>query len=204
MAVTGQERAAAREALLARNSRMMLGLTDPADVRDVTGETAAALVAATPGLGLMFLRRRARTPSSRAAYGLPRVASGDLLPIGAIARLDADDTGEMHRLEGDTDDIDALVTGAPPLARLRHRARRTASGFVLVGAGRWTPDDAYDAVRTLVKQRAIAEAGCATQLADRARGRVRRARRASRAGGVLPPGHAGDRRRLGPRVDGRR
>jgi len=164
MAVTGQERAAAREALLARNSRMMLGLTDPADVRDVTGETAAALVAATPGLGLMFLRREGAHAVVEATYGLPRVASGDLLPIGALARIDPDDTGAMHRLEGDTDDIDALVT-----ERRRWRGCGVGSAdaerFVLVGAGRRTPGDAYDAVRTLVAQHAIAEAGCAAHSA---------------------------------------
>jgi hypothetical protein len=73
MAVTGQERAAAREALLARNGRRLVGLTDPAEVRAVTGETAAALAAATPGLGLMFLRREGGRVVVEAAYGLPRV-----------------------------------------------------------------------------------------------------------------------------------
>jgi diguanylate cyclase (GGDEF)-like protein len=163
MAVTGQERAAAREALLARNSRKLLGLSDPEEVRFVTGETAGALVAATPGLGLMFLRREGGHLVVEAAYGLPRVAQGDLLPIGALARLDPDDTGTMHRLEGDTDDIDALVT------ERRHWrgcgiGSQDAERFVLVGAGRWTPNDAYDAVRTLVAQRAIAEAGCTNQI----------------------------------------
>jgi diguanylate cyclase (GGDEF)-like protein len=163
MAVTGQERAAAREALLARNSRRLLGVTDPEEVRSVTGETAAALAAATPGLGLMFLRREGGHVVVEAACGLPRVTPGDLLPVGSVARLDADDTGEMRRLEGDTDDIDALVT------ERRHWrgcgiGSQDGERFVLVGAGRWTPNDAYDAVRTLVTQRAIAEAGCGNQM----------------------------------------
>jgi diguanylate cyclase (GGDEF)-like protein len=164
MAVTGQERAAAREALLARNSRTLLGVTDPDEVRAATGETAAALVAATPGLGLMFLRREGGHAVVESAYGLPRVTAGDLLPIGALARLDPDEVGAMRRLEGDTDDIDALVT-----ERRRWRGcgvgSPDAERFALVGAGRWTPGDAYDAVRTLVTQLAIAEAGCTTQLA---------------------------------------
>jgi diguanylate cyclase (GGDEF)-like protein len=159
VALIRQEQLARREALLARSGRRLLGQTQAAAVHAIIADTAADLVTATPGMALLLLHRSGPDVIVDAAFGLPHALGNSVLPVGSIARLDADDTRQMIRLDGDTDDIDELVgeqrawygtgVGSPVTER-----------FILVSCDRHNQAEIFDVVRTLAAQTALAETNC--------------------------------------------
>ncbi|MEU4242297.1 GGDEF domain-containing protein [Actinoplanes sp. NPDC026619] len=141
-----QERTAARESLLARAGHAMLGVTDVEQVREVGRRTADGLVALSPGVVLLVLRRSRGGLVVSTAAGVLDGVRGSRLELRAVAepaRLTELVPGmrEWH--------VDAL--GADP---------ETAEVYIAVGGRRRVHTDVVDSFRNLSHQVVLAENGC--------------------------------------------
>ncbi|GIF17937.1 diguanylate cyclase (GGDEF)-like protein [Actinoplanes tereljensis] len=143
-----QERTAARESLLARAGLAMLGVTDVEQVREVGRRTAGALVALTPDVTMLVLRRHLGGLVVSTAAGAPDGLRGRRLGIEVIA--DPATFAELMPGFGEWH-IDSL--GADP---------DTAEVYIAVGSRRPVASDVLDAFRNLSHQVVLAENGCHT------------------------------------------
>ena len=140
-----QARTSASDTLLARTGNRLLDRYEVAEVRAIIHETAAALCARAPGVGLLVLRRDGDELVVEGAAGAAPVAArgGE-----AIDRLAA---GWRHR----------RTLSVPTMDGDR---------FLLVGGADPVPDEVFDAFQTLATQWSLAEANCGAhrELAHRA------------------------------------
>jgi diguanylate cyclase (GGDEF)-like protein len=141
-----QERASARESVLARAGHAMLGVTDVARVRETGQHAAAELVALNPGIAMLVLSARSGRLRMVSVAGGPADLDGRALGNPAVP-----DPAELTLLLPDFHDwhIDSL--GTDPA---------TADRFIAVGAHRRVPPDVLDAFRTLSHQVMLAESNC--------------------------------------------
>ncbi|GAA0453576.1 hypothetical protein Ade02nite_01810 [Paractinoplanes deccanensis] len=135
-ALRRQERAAAREALLAQAGSAMLGVTDVARIRETGRRTAEALVALHPGVALLVVRRDCRGRHIANLAGVP--------------------AGLRGRRLAELDDLKALLPGL----RTWHFHALSADVEVAVAGRRAVPPEVMDAFRTLSHQVMLAEGGC--------------------------------------------
>jgi diguanylate cyclase (GGDEF)-like protein len=142
-ALARQQQAIAREAVLARSGRDMLGITEIAAVRDRAMRAAGQLVDVTPDTALLVLRRAPDGLRIANLAGVPEQLRGTAVPDQVV---------------GDPDGLCTLVPWA------RHwRAETLADDLhIVVGGAGHVPDDVFDAFRNLAHQVVLAEAGCRT------------------------------------------
>ncbi|GIM97523.1 hypothetical protein Ato02nite_093160 [Paractinoplanes toevensis] len=146
LSLVRQERTAAREALLARAGLAMLGVTDVEQVREVGRRTANSLVALTPDVTMLVLRRHPGGLVVSTAAGAPDGIRGRRLGMAAVT----DPTTFTELLPGFREwHIDAL--GADPAI---------ADVYIAVGSRRPVASDVLDAFRNLSHQVVLAENGC--------------------------------------------
>ncbi|MFF5294241.1 GGDEF domain-containing protein [Paractinoplanes globisporus] len=146
VALLRQERAAARDALLARAGLAMMGVVDSDEVRIIGRRTAEEVVALSPGIALVVLRRRPEGFVVTTAIGAPPGVQGRLL-------------GDV--VTGDREFLDSLVPGfrvweldslgADPAV---------ADAFIAVGGRRRIPAEVLDSLRNLSHQVVLAEKVC--------------------------------------------
>jgi diguanylate cyclase (GGDEF)-like protein len=141
-----QERTAARESLLARAGHAMLGVTDVERVRDVGRDTANGLVALSPGVTLLVLRRHPDGLVVSTAAGAPDGIRGRLLDPRVVT-----DTTMLTELVPDIREwhVDPLGADTP-----------TADVYMAVGGRRHVAPDVVDSFRNLSHQVVLAENGC--------------------------------------------
>ena len=140
-----QQRAAARESLLARAGLAMLGVTDVDRIRELGRQTAAALIALDPGVALLILRRGADGLRVANLAGVPEELRGRRLGDGVPDAARLAELLPGYRWWH----VDSL--GADP----------QSAGLYLVVAGRRpVPGEVLDALRTLSHQVVLAESGC--------------------------------------------
>ena len=155
-ALTSSERAAARDAVIARTATTLLGQTDVADIRRIGSRTGAALAALQPGVGVLRVEARPEALVVDSANGVFAGRLGATLPQDVVARLDPGET-DLQPLEDHTGALAALVGG-----RMRWTAlllpTPAATRFLLIGARRRLSPDDLGAHRVLAAQVAMAEA----------------------------------------------
>jgi diguanylate cyclase (GGDEF)-like protein len=152
------QQAAARDAVLARAGQRLLNRTDLAEVRAVARAGLAQLAAAVPGQDVVVARVRAGQPEADAAVltgreVLPPLPAGCLDGIdpaaGAVVRLAAGPAAALDELAGSRRQWWGLGL-----------AGTDGEWYLLLGVDRRPDPGLLDALRTLVTQWSIAEAGC--------------------------------------------
>ncbi|XVV11021.1 diguanylate cyclase domain-containing protein [Actinoplanes sp. CA-131856] len=133
-----QERAVAREALLARAGSSMLGVTDITRIREIGRAASEELIALNSGVAMLVVRRDT---------GGLRIANLAGVPAGLRG----------HRLDH-VDDLKSLLPGF----RAWHVHTIDADLAVAVAGRRAVPPEVLDAFRTLSHQVVLAEGGCRT------------------------------------------
>jgi diguanylate cyclase (GGDEF)-like protein len=138
-ALRQQERAGARHAVLARPGADMLGATDIDAVRSVGQAAAEQIVAISPGVAMVVVRRNADGLYLHNLAGVPDELRGRPVPAAAVERPDL---------------IGALVPGFP-----HWRVEPLSEDLLLfVGGVKRVPDDIVDTFRTVANQVVLGEA----------------------------------------------
>jgi diguanylate cyclase (GGDEF)-like protein len=146
--LTGQERASARESVLARAGRAMLGVTDVERVREIGRDAAAELVALHPAIVVLVLSRDSGRTRVVSVAGGP----ADLFGC-ALSDPVAVDAEQLSLLLPGVHDWHVDPLGTDPAVPDRYLA---------VGARRHVPADALAAFRTLSHQMMLAKRSCLT------------------------------------------
>ena len=160
-----QEQVSAREALLARVGRQLLGVTQLAGVQAVVHEAGDELCAKTPGLGLLIVAGDRDGAVIRAAHGLPEGLAGRSFPLEYLTGFEASDVETAHRLDRTTGTLE-FVEGLAGHRRggwhVLGLGGGPAQGWLLAGATQRLPASLFDVLRTLTTQLSLAEANCAS------------------------------------------
>ncbi|WP_433367093.1 diguanylate cyclase domain-containing protein [Actinoplanes sp. CA-142083] len=146
LAMIRQEGAAARESLLARAGLAMLGVTDGEQIRALGRRVAGEMLALSPGVVMLVLRRRPGGFYISTAAGAPAELRGR--ELGEEAIIDRDVLVELMPgfREWQLDSLGAEFD--------------VADVYIAVGSRRRIPTDVLDAVRNLSHQVILAEKGC--------------------------------------------
>jgi diguanylate cyclase (GGDEF)-like protein len=141
-----QELAAAREALLARAGLAMLGVTDAEQIRGIGRKTAAEVVALSPGIAMLVLRRAPGGLEVTTVIGAPPEIRGRVLSLAVVT------------------DHQALIALAPGF-RVWHLDSlgadpAVAGAFIAVAGRQRIRPEVLDALRSLSHQVILAEKGC--------------------------------------------
>jgi diguanylate cyclase (GGDEF)-like protein len=146
LALVSQERASARESMLARAGLAMIGVTDGDQIRAIGRQIAAEVLALSPGVAMLVLRRRPGGFYLSTAAGAPAELRGRELGEDVIT---------------DRTILNSLVPGL----RVWHLDPlgadfATADVYLAIGGRRRVPTDMLDALRNLAHQVILAEKGC--------------------------------------------
>ncbi|MFI5895811.1 diguanylate cyclase domain-containing protein [Actinoplanes sp. NPDC051513] len=146
LALARQEQAAVRESLLARAGLAMLGVTDDEQIRDIGRQAVGEVLALSPGVAFLVLRRCPGGFRLSTAEGTPPGLRGRELGDEAVTDPEVlaalvPGFGVWH--------LDSL--GADPAV---------ADVHIAVGGRRSIPADVLDALRNLSHQVILAEKGC--------------------------------------------
>ncbi|WP_212991000.1 GGDEF domain-containing protein [Actinoplanes auranticolor] len=137
LALRHQERVSARDAVLAQTGSRMISLTEVTAVRRLGVEAANAIVALTPGVAMVILRRDERGLFVKAVAGLPESLLDRTVPESVVtgpAGLEELAPGFRHwRVETFSADLHLLVGGRNPVAEDVVAAFRTVSNQVVLG-----------------------------------------------------------------------
>ena len=151
-----QETVSAREALLARYSQELLGVSEVAAARHVTSEAVAALCTMTAGVGLLTLRLTDDRASVSSACGavptMPGAIDADL--VRAVTTRTS--LSELHLSD---EDLRALF-GRNAAHLLATGLGIDATEVLLVASETPLPDDVRSVLNTLTAQLALVEATC--------------------------------------------
>ncbi len=141
-----QERAVARESLLARAGVAMLGVTDAEQIRGIGRKTADEVVALSPGTALIVLRRAPGGFEATTVVGVPPEIRGRVLGLEVVT-----DHRVLAALAPGFKvwQLDSL--GADPAA---------AEVFIAVAGRQRLRPEVLDALRNLSHQVILAEKGC--------------------------------------------
>jgi len=132
-ALLHQQRAGARDAILARTGSQMLGATEVEAVHRLGIEAAQEIIALDPGVAVVIVRRRPAGLYLQSAAGLPGDLRGQALPEAVVR--------EPGLLAG-------FVPGFP-----HWRIESFPNDLhLLVGGARRVPDEVVDAFRTICNQ----------------------------------------------------
>jgi len=154
-----QQLAVDREVLLAGAGRQLIHRTEIEAVRAVVAQTAEALCALRPGTAVLVVRRLGDEAIVDSVVGLPAAAQGVAVPAPVRALFDAIGTDVVALEPAVVAALQEVVTGtshwrAAAVAGVREDM------LLLVGAGEPLSDAEFEAFRTLLNQRSLAEANC--------------------------------------------
>jgi diguanylate cyclase (GGDEF)-like protein len=153
------QQAAARDAVLARTGQQLLGRVGLDEVRAVARAALAALCAAMPGQDVLVARLRDGQPVPDAAVLAGRgVDAPPALPAGCLQGIDPTAEGAIRLAAEPAATLNELAGGR------RHwwglgLASADGARYLLVGSDRRPDPAVLDALRTLVTQWSVAEAG---------------------------------------------
>jgi diguanylate cyclase (GGDEF)-like protein len=140
-ALQRQERASAREAVLARTGNRLLGSTELADVRTIGAEAAQELAALSPGIATLLLERAPGGLRVTRVTGLPAALIGVEMPGSIEATPD-------------------LLAAAAPGVNYWQAIDLGADRHLLIGGARPVAVDLVDSFRTLAHQVVLGETSC--------------------------------------------
>ncbi|MFI7547068.1 diguanylate cyclase domain-containing protein [Actinoplanes sp. NPDC049599] len=139
LALRHQERVGARDAVLARTGSRMISLTEVAAVRRAGIEAAEEIIALTPGVVMVILRRGEHGLFVANLAGLPESLRHRTVAESVIAdpaAFGAFVPGHRHwRIETFSADLHLLVGGRKPIADDVLAAFRTVANQVVLGEG---------------------------------------------------------------------
>jgi len=162
VALVAQERARAREGLLARTGSRLLGINDVAEVHRLAGIASRELCGLAPGTVVVVLARDGDGVTVLNWAGMAAGSLSRLIPDRVLLGLDPADADTIRPVTGG---LDVLRELAPGVSHWRAVGLAGATGerFLLVGGGSAVPDEDFDALRTLGHQVTMAEASCVSR-----------------------------------------
>jgi diguanylate cyclase (GGDEF)-like protein len=155
-ALQRQADAGDREALLARTSRTLLGVTDREQAYSIVRQAAAALCELTAGLGLLQVRSQGEHAVVEHCFGLTESLVGLRLPTPAV--LPGTDGHVLTRLDPDSvAELGAAVRGRQVFGM---RLGADPELILLLTCTNRVPQEIFGVLHTLTAELALVEANC--------------------------------------------